>query len=346
MDITWNFAITICYLDNSIKEIGVVKDDSGMRFTAGTIDDFNIAITLPKLNAFLLAIGYGVSPPPTPPENVKDYTFRFSAVTIGSINVLGSSSDVDGEALSNDLDAATAALNADNDFVSLFPSSEEPRIALLANTAYVDYIIGDPARGASNLQASFESLGLAVHPFTDISDVGIINATAGRCILVIPELESGPLYPSLSDDAKAAIFNFVTGGGTLMMFSNKTRVLDVVNGIFGPSLGTSLSPDITRSPIKIDDPSGTPFDGGPVEIAVNSSTGSLDNAGTNSLISFNGAKSIYREDNAAGNVTVFLIPFYGGRIVLFGWNWRDAAPVGSQDGNWLEVLRRATLFCL
>jgi len=27
--------------------------------------------------------------------------------------------------------------------------------------------------------------------------------------------------------------------------------------------------------------------------------------------------------------------------VLIGWNWYNAAPHGSQDGGWLEILRRA-----
>src|SRR5262249_11370831 len=40
---------------------------------------------------------------------------------------------------------------------------------------------------------------------------------------------------------------------------------------------------------------------------------------------------------------VSIIPHRAGKIVGLAWNWEDAAPEGSQDGGWNEVLRRAVL---
>lgn len=349
MNTVWDLTISLDYTDNTTREFSAVKDDFGFRIINGTIDDFSIATSLPKLNTFLLAIGYGSQSPDQIPNDISNYAFRFGAIATGSIHTLGSSSYANGEALSDDLNDTLVVLNSDQDFVDLFSNignnDKFHRVALLANTNYVDYTIGDPTRGASNLQAGFESLGFTVLPFTDISDIGFTEAVNKRCTLVIPELENGALNIDISGAARSVIYDFVSGGGTLMVFANDTRALEVVNGIFGPSLGTSLSSDITRSPIRIDDVIGTPFDGGPDPISMNSSIGSLDNSGTNALISFREAKSIYREDNAGGHCTVFLIPFFAGNIVLFGWNWRDAVPVGIQNGGWLEVLRRAIQLC-
>src|SRR5262249_44288336 len=52
-----------------------------------------------------------------------------------------------------------------------------------------------------------------------------------------------------------------------------------------------------------------------------------------------GAKSLY--ETAAGVSALVQIPFGEGTIFFVGWDWYDAAPVGSQDGGWLGVLDAA-----
>ena len=52
-----------------------------------------------------------------------------------------------------------------------------------------------------------------------------------------------------------------------------------------------------------------------------------------------GARVIYQGIN--GGVAVAIIPRAKGAIIFLGYDWYNAAPHGSQDGGWLEILRRA-----
>jgi hypothetical protein len=80
---------------------------------------------------------------------------------------------------------------------------------------------------------------------------------------------------------------------------------------------------------------GTPFEGGPATLPLNLS--SVDAVLASSLPPE--AVQIYTD--AAGNSVVTQIPSQGGSIVILGWDWFDAAPLGSQDGGWLAVLGSA-----
>ncbi len=48
-----------------------------------------------------------------------------------------------------------------------------------------------------------------------------------------------------------------------------------------------------------------------------------------------GALSIYE---AGGRTSVFAVDFGAGRVGGIGWDWFRAAPLGSDDGGWLNVL--------
>jgi hypothetical protein len=43
----------------------------------------------------------------------------------------------------------------------------------------------------------------------------------------------------------------------------------------------------------------------------------------------------------AGDAAVLVIPQGAGFIIYMGWDWFNAAPFGSEDGGWVEVLARA-----
>lgn len=113
----WHTSVNIAYKDDTKKAIEVVSDDYGFRFVYGNSAEWYAAIRLPKIAAFMNAIGIVVTP--ELPENVASYTFRFSAITTnGSINVLGSNDALVDQVVTNDLQAVMADLNADEDFVN------------------------------------------------------------------------------------------------------------------------------------------------------------------------------------------------------------------------------------
>ena len=51
------------------------------------------------------------------------------------------------------------------------------------------------------------------------------------------------------------------------------------------------------------------------------------------------AQIIYQGAN--DGVAVAIVPRGRGAVIFIGWDWYNAAPHGSQDGGWIEVLRRA-----
>jgi hypothetical protein len=202
-------------------------------------------------------------------------------------------------------------------------------IALFANVTYVDYIPGDSDSEASNVEAFLTASGFDVKNFTDFSAAGISKAVKGRKILVFPEMETADLSPDLTPEAAQVIADFVSQGGTVIFFDPYDTAL--VNNIFGFSIDISEAIE----PITLDASAaaGSPFAGGPATIPANDATDSV-----NSLPSW--ARALYVDDD--GEATVALIPYGLGNVVLLGWDWYDALPVGTQDGGWLDVLISAT----
>lgn len=224
----------------------------------------------------------------------------------------------------------------------------ETKIALLANNNYVDYSVGDNSSEASNVQATLTNFSTpysflyTVNTFTDVSADGFTKVLVDKDILVIPELEQGNLDPALTSDAKTVIYNFVNDGGTLMMFypDNSSEEEDsedslvVLNDIFGFNMDSGDS----NEPFSLyTDANGTVFEGAATTIDSNNSTHSVD-LPTIPV----GSKVIYNEDSA-GDAIVLLIPFGDGNIIMYGWDWYNAYPVGAHDGGWIDLLYRGTL---
>ena len=121
----WNISFTVTFRDRSIKEVGIVKDDSGSRITAGTDIDLDMAIHLPKFVDFLTSIG--INSVAVLPVDVTDYVFRFSAITTnGHVNVLGGTDALDNQVVTNDLAGIMVGLLADYDFVKYFAVGSGP----------------------------------------------------------------------------------------------------------------------------------------------------------------------------------------------------------------------------
>jgi hypothetical protein len=207
-----------------------------------------------------------------------------------------------------------------------------PNVALLANTTYVDFNGTSTGSEASNLMYTLEDLGLTVDPFLDISEVGIVDALSDAGILVIPETESGDLVTALTAPARQRIVDFVEDGGTLMTFFD---TVDLINALFGHALVANLFVASTFD-LDADASAGTFFDGGPASIPSNDATASVDIASLPG-----GALNMYHD---CCESAVFVIPRGEGFIIFMGWDWFDAAPFGSQDGGWVDVLAAAAAF--
>jgi hypothetical protein len=210
-------------------------------------------------------------------------------------------------------------------------------VALFFNPTYVDTAT-DSTGEAYNLQQGLIAQGHTVTTFTGITADAIRAAVAGRTILVIPELQNNNLSPDLAPDAARAIGIFVANGGTLMVFDPGVGdPLAVINKAF-PSFDLASAGSVVGTINKTAAATGTPFESGPATLPVNLNavdtvlTASLPSSETQPVSS----KVIYQDD--AGNAVVAQISFGNGNILIFGWDWFNAAPVGSQDGGWLALL--------
>lgn len=206
-------------------------------------------------------------------------------------------------------------------------SAQAVPVAVFDNPAYVD-ATSPPSGSADALQAALSSLGNTVTTFTDTSAAGIASALQGESVLVIPEQQNGALAPDLSSDALDVIRNFVSNGGGLIISADYQEFLNTV-------FGYQVVYDISGAPALLGTgAAGTAFAGGPATLAPNEL--SLGFYLTALPID---ATSIYTD--AAGLSTVSLFQYGGGEIVHLGWDFNNAAPLGTEDGGWLSVLDNA-----
>lgn len=181
---------------------------------------------------------------------------------------------------------------------------------------------------SDTIQASLAAAGHTVTTFTSLTAAGISAALAGQGVLVIPEQELGDLGNTLDAAGRDAIKSFVQAGGGLIISADYR---DTLNEIFGFSLVSAFGgiSNITGAA------AGTAFAGGPASLPSPSATYGF------TLPSLpGGALSIYANGTAS---IVTLMNFGAGEIVQLGWDWFDAAPIGSTDEGWLSVLDRAVL---
>jgi hypothetical protein len=217
------------------------------------------------------------------------------------------------------------------------PTGFAADVALFNNDTYVDWLPVDSSSSeASNLYDTLLSQGHGVTTFDGITAADWATATAGKDVLAIPELENGDLNAALDAAARTAIASYVQGGGVLWVFgSSADNAYDLLNSIFFCCI--SGGADDAPYPLNNSDAIGTPFEGGPVSLPYND-----DTTGIVSSSLPPGSKVIYEAASGPADSIVSLIPEGSGWIVFFGYDWYNAAPTGSYDGGWLEVLDRGT----
>ncbi|MCC6492345.1 MAG: hypothetical protein IT424_04930 [Pirellulales bacterium] len=207
------------------------------------------------------------------------------------------------------------------------------QIALFDDGAFVD-TFGGSASESDNEQATLASFGAVVAPFVGTDGASWSTALATASLVVIPELELNSLAAFLSPEAASALRDYIAAGGGLIVhgsYSAPGWAAQLLNEIFGFSLVESQS---SSTFTLTGGAAGTAFEGNAPTLPSNDGTNSLAigtlPAGTN---------RIYANRS---QTAVALLPYGAGQIAYLGWDWYDAAPVGSQNSGWLDTLRSAT----
>lgn len=201
-----------------------------------------------------------------------------------------------------------------------------PQVAVFDNPLYVDTAGGSSAE-SDTVQASLTNLGFAVVTFTNI-----IEAAAASNVLLIPELEAGDLAAALTAAERSALSNRVVSGGTMIVHGRLTRASGLINSVLGLSVvevSTSSSNNLTAAAI------GTQFADDASSIPNLSGTRALQKTSLPP-----GSRSIY-ETNGLSVVAEMYVG--AGKVIYLGWDWFNAAPLGAEDGGWLQVLESAVL---
>jgi hypothetical protein len=217
---------------------------------------------------------------------------------------------------------------------SIIPEPLEDRrlmsvVSVFANNAYVDMSSGGVSAEGVNIQKSLVSVGNTVKTFTGFSSHDLRQAAGKAETLLIPELENGDLSGAMDATAKSALATYVAeGGGLILCADYSAHEVSLLNSVFGFSTTAASGDTSTRTAAA----SGTSFSSAPLAIDANNAVNALSNLPS-------GAQAIYTTPGGASTVT--LIPYGSGKIVVLGWDFYDAAPIGSQDGGWLTVLSKA-----
>jgi len=209
-------------------------------------------------------------------------------------------------------------------------------VALYADTAFVDYFVNINGGGcpncseATNLEEDLNRLfGIRTTTFTGTTAAEFTAGIGTRNVLIIPELEVSDLSAAIDPAAEAVIKAFVDAGGTLVMHFPSGSQLTLLNDTFGFTIG-NFAFDI--DPTLQANATGTFFEGGPASIPRPSATTGLDPASFPA-----GALRMYASTSSASAVTD--IPEGAGHIILLGWDWFDAIPLGATDSGWIQVLK-------
>ena len=186
------------------------------------------------------------------------------------------------------------------------------------------------------LSQTVSSFGYDTAFTNTLNNAQMASFLADKEALVFSEMENGGSGSGVATAVGTAVRGFVEGGGTLvMMGSNNGQPLDFLNTTFGFALQNAGSSSQT-SALSAADAAGTLFADNAGSLPWNNAT--YTGVPITSLPEH--AKAIYSY-TGSNNATVLVAQFGQGQIVYIAYDWFNAAPVGSQDGGWLEVLRDA-----
>lgn len=202
-------------------------------------------------------------------------------------------------------------------------------VAMNSNTVFVDYDTSLYGSEASEMQHTYESFGVQVHTFTAYDSATFDSIIGLAPILVFSEARAA-MPESLSTGTLALIRHWVDSLGGVLVVNPEGDNIQLLDSLFNYAL--VLGSAQTVNPLDAA-AAGTPFAGGPAQVFDNNGTFAIQQGSLPA-----GALPIYGNGT---NIVVALIPQGRGAVVLLGWDWFNAAPHGSQDGGWVEVLRRS-----
>lgn len=204
------------------------------------------------------------------------------------------------------------------------------RVSVFDDASVVD-TGGGPYSESDNVQASLSALGHSVTAFSGTNAADFQAALSGAQVVLFPEFENGNFVPDSA--AQDVIRGFVASGGTLIMHGDRdSGDEDFLNTVFGLALAGGVN-TTSGTAVGTGDRAGTTFADDQASLPNNNGTYTVQ---TSSLPT--GALSLYE---FSGNTAVAALGYGTGQIVLLAYDWFDAAPTGSADGGWLDVLDSA-----
>jgi len=210
-------------------------------------------------------------------------------------------------------------------------TKKNDKIFILINNTYVDYVAegSDFGNEPNNIMAYLDANTIDYETFIDISESGWDNVAGQAGYVIIPDIENSDILPDLTSGAKNKINNFVSSGGKLLMFNpDNGDAVAFLNDIFS----FSISFNSPSEPISLTVAGSGLFPSESATIPDLDATSSLDTT----TLPVNSV-TIY-EGNGADESVVTMIPYGSGKIYVLGWDWFDAAPIGPEDGGWLNLL--------
>lgn len=216
-------------------------------------------------------------------------------------------------------------------------AADNPEIAIFFNSSFVD--TAESYMGeATNVRDSLQSLGYTVTLFTDYTESGFNSALVNKNVLIIPEMEKGNLINYLSIGARSVIIDFVNNGGTLLLFGDYHGYSEnLLNALYSGYSYSTPGCTFSNSSFafqKTAATTGTVYESGPTNLPDPSATCPLY---TSTLPA--GTK-VYYTDSTGTKAALFSKQEGTGQIVRIAWDWYSAAPTGSYNGGWLDVLNR------
>jgi hypothetical protein len=196
-------------------------------------------------------------------------------------------------------------------------------INIFDNSSFVD-TDGANSSESHTVQATLTSLGYSFSLFTDYSNANLLTTLTSDSLLILPEQEAGCWSCSMDATQRNTIKDFVNTGGDLIMFGSYLYSDDFLNEIFGFSTGVRNSGTATKTASVV----GTEFEDDALSLNAHSWTGELFNLPV-------GAITYYSDGDGS---TVAKMTYGAGNIGFIGWDWWNAAPLGSKDNGWSGVL--------
>jgi hypothetical protein len=191
--------------------------------------------------------------------------------------------------------------------------------------AFVDTRGGRTAESDA-VQAALVHRGFPAFPFEAIA-----TAVNFYDILLFPEQELAELAPALVPEETAALAEFVQRGGVMIVHGGSG---DRASGLINRVANLDLTERLANLPYsRTAQAAGTEFADAPDTLPGQSAVTALDAAALPV-----DAQAIYTNGAWAA---VVVLPSGQGRFIFLGWDWFDAAPLGTADGGWSAVLARA-----